>query len=65
MSSIGMYKNTIFKPLRPADLRPNGGFGCGDNTCTFDFIDGEHAWKIKDGDISAELRFTDMSGNAE
>jgi hypothetical protein len=39
MSPLGMHKNIIFKPLRPADLCPNGGFGCGDDMGTFDFID--------------------------
>jgi hypothetical protein len=65
MSPHGMYKNTTFKPLRAADLRPNGGFGCGDDTCTFDFVAGEHVWRIHDGEVSAELRFTDISGNVD
>jgi hypothetical protein len=65
MSPVGMYKNTIFKPLRPEDLLDNGGFGCGDDTCTSEFINGEHIWKIQDRGVSAELRFKDISGNVD
>jgi hypothetical protein len=65
MSPVGMYKNTIFKPLRDSDLLPNGGFGCGDETCISEYVDGEHIWKIVDGDVSAELRFRDIGGNVD
>jgi hypothetical protein len=68
MSPLGMYKNTTFKPVCPADgLRPNGGFGCGDDACAFDFeaATNEHVWKIQDGDVAAELRFTGIGGNVD
>jgi hypothetical protein len=65
MSPVGTYKKTTFQPLREEDLLPSGGFGCGDDTCTVEYIDGEHIWNIQDGEVSAQLRFTDISGNVD
>jgi len=62
MSPAGMYKTTTSKPC---DLRPQGGYGSGGDTRTFDFEDGQDVWRIRDGDVAAELRFADISGNVD
>jgi len=38
----GMQKRVHYKPLRETDLLPSGGFGGGDESCTAEFINGEH-----------------------
>jgi hypothetical protein len=65
VSPVGWYKNDHYKPLRKADLQDNGGFGCGDDTCRFEFLNGEHVWTISDGDVSARLAFRDIGKNVD
>lgn len=57
----GAYKRVVYQPLREADKLPKG-WGGGDDTCRFEYIDGLHVWTIDDREagISAELRFKDF-----
>lgn len=61
----GVYRKTVYQPLREADRLASGGYGGGDDTCRCEYLNGEHVWSIQDGDVSAELRHTDFSPNVD
>jgi len=61
----GMQKRVHYKPLRETDLLPSGGFGGGDESCTAEFINGEHVWTIDEGDTTARLAFKDYGPNVD
>ncbi|KAH7086120.1 kinase-like domain-containing protein [Paraphoma chrysanthemicola] len=63
ITPAGFYKRQRFQDLRSEDTPPDLSFGCGDDTCTHKFVDGEHIWDISDGDVSAHLSFTDTGPN--
>ncbi|MDI3258179.1 MAG: hypothetical protein QJR02_00415 [Sinobacteraceae bacterium] len=56
----GIYKATRYNPLREADRLPDGGFGSGDDSCSYQYRDGQHVWTIQDGEVSAVLRHVDF-----
>jgi len=64
ISPDGIFKRTQSIPLRKKDHLP-GGFGSGDDTCTAEFINGEHIWTINDTDATARIVFKDHGPNVD
>ncbi|OCL15385.1 hypothetical protein AOQ84DRAFT_370422 [Glonium stellatum] len=65
ISPDGIFKRTQSISLRENDLLPNGGYGSGDDTCAFEFLNGEHIWTINDTDASARIIFNDHGPNID
>ncbi len=61
----GVYRKTVYQPLREADRLASGGHGGGDDTCRCEYLNGEHVWTLHDGEVSAELRHSDFSPNVD
>ncbi|KAJ3546363.1 hypothetical protein NM208_g2043 [Fusarium decemcellulare] len=56
VTPTGIFKRTQSIPLREQDNLPGGGFGCGDDTCTVEYKDGQHIWTINEPDQGLTAR---------
>jgi hypothetical protein len=64
ISPAGVYRKTSYQPLLSGD---SDGFlfGCGDDSCAYDVVDGCCTWTVADGEVSAKLRVEDAHAAAD
>ncbi|KAF7548893.1 hypothetical protein G7Z17_g6764 [Cylindrodendrum hubeiense] len=67
VTPTGIFKRVQTNTLREADKLPGGGFGSGDDTCSVEYVDGDHIWTIDEPEqaITARIVHRDTGPNVD
>ncbi|KAL6400868.1 hypothetical protein AUP68_16586 [Ilyonectria robusta] len=67
VTPAGIFKRVQTNSLREADKLADGGFGSGDDTCSVEYINGDHIWTIDEPEqgITARIVHRDTGPNVD